>query len=94
MWLVDREQSTLQTVWGEGAFAIWTAARILCLLLFALCFLEQEKGFLNSFGEGRLQPVQAVVQVELCIVAEWVHGVVIPSQLLKSYCRVVSLSGP
>ena len=64
------------------------------LCLFALHFLEQEKEFLNPFSEGRLQPIQAVVQVGLCIVAKWVCGLETPSLVLKSYCRVVSLSGP
>lgn len=41
-----------------------------CLVLFALHFLEQKKEFLNLFGEGRLKPFQAVVQVELLVVAE------------------------
>lgn len=40
----------------KGGFAVWTAACVLCLL-FALHFLEQEKGFLSPFSEGRLQPI-------------------------------------
>lgn len=66
---------------------------MLCLL-FALHFLEQEKAFLNPFSEGRLQPIQAVVQVELCVVAKWVRELETLSLVLKSYCRGVSLSGP
>lgn len=89
MSLVDREQSRF-----------WTAS--VCYLdcsryplSWVVCISwSKKRDFFNPFSEGRLQPIQAVVQVELCIVAEWVCGLETPSLVLKSYCRVVSLSSP
>lgn len=71
--LVKRTKQVLDSV-AEGALLFERQHLCVCLyhslVSLALCFLEQEKEFLNSFSNGRLQPFQAVVQVGLRVVAE------------------------